>query len=278
MPHIKNPILLQKKIKKLKSDGADNLHIVSDFDRTLTKAFVNGEKFKSIYHILRRDKYLTPDYPEKAFALFDKFHRYEISTELSIEEKNVKMEEWWKAHYQLMVVCGINKKVIQNLATSGKIPLREGTFTFLDVVSKYNIPLLIFSAGMGDAIKQFLLHEGKLTPNVHIISNFYNFDSDGRVTGTKDRFIHTFNKHEFAVSDTPYYQDIKNRNNVILLGDSLGDLGMTEGIEHDTIIRIGFLNDNQDQFLEKYAESFDVVILEDGDMSYVNQLMQDIVG
>lgn len=37
-------------------------------------------------------------------------------------------------------------------------------------------------------------------------------------------------------------QDLTERENVILLGDSLGDVSMSDGIPHGTILKIGFLN------------------------------------
>jgi cytosolic 5'-nucleotidase 3 len=35
---------LEEKIKNISRDGKEKLHVIADFDRTLTKAFVNGEK------------------------------------------------------------------------------------------------------------------------------------------------------------------------------------------------------------------------------------------
>jgi len=52
---------------------------------------------------------------------------------------------------------------------------------------------------------------------------------------------------------------------------------MTEGIEHDTIIRIGFLNHHVKKFLNKYNKNFDAVILNDGPMDYVNKLLKEIL-
>ncbi|VAW11969.1 hypothetical protein MNBD_BACTEROID05-607, partial [hydrothermal vent metagenome] len=54
------------KLKKLKENiadgGAKKLHVLADFDRTLTTAFVDGERRPSIISVLRDGGYLTPDY------------------------------------------------------------------------------------------------------------------------------------------------------------------------------------------------------------------------
>lgn len=40
------------------------------------------------------------------------------------------------------------------------------------------------------------------------------------------------------------FQELTGRSNVILLGDSTGDAKMADGVPHDTILKIGFLNTN----------------------------------
>lgn len=275
--HVNNPEQLQRKIDRFRASGSRHFHVVSDFDRTLTTAFIEGKKFISSYALIREGKYLTPDYPHRAQALFEKYHPYEISAGLSGPEKNKKMLEWWNAHFQLMVECGMNKAVIKDIVLQRKIRFRDGASEFLDALSRNNIPILILSAGIGDIIQELLASEGKMTSNVHLLSNFYLFNEQGKVVGKKNQtFIHTFNKNEVEVKKTPYYQQIAQRKNVLLLGDSLGDLGMSEGIEHDCIIRVGFLNENKEEFLQKYMEAFDVVITDDGGMGYVNGLLQKI--
>ncbi|NOQ38575.1 hypothetical protein GQ472_06845, partial [archaeon] len=68
-----------------------------------------------------------------------------------------------------------------------------------------------------------------------------------------------------------------DRKNVILLGDSIEDIKMVKGIDYDNIIKIGFLNENQEKSLEAYKRNFDVVILNDSGMGYVNSLLGDIL-
>lgn len=41
-----------------------------------------------------------------------------------------------------------------------------------------------------------------------------------------------------------YFQQVHTRSNILLLGDSMGDLSMADGVANtDNILRIGFLND-----------------------------------
>ena len=61
--------------------------------------------------------------------------------------------------------------------------------------------------------------------------------------GWKGEMIHVFNKNESAVHDSDYFQKLSHCVNVLLMGDSLGDLHMADGAEHmESKLTIGFLN------------------------------------
>jgi len=274
---ISNPIEFEKKKQEFTTAGCSNFHVIADFDRTLTKAFVNGEEAHSSYAWVRKQKYLSPEYTKKTYELYDKYYPIERSLSISQEEKNAKMVEWWDKHLGLFVEYKLNKDIIKKIVGKNKIYLRDNGDKFMDLLSKNNIPLLIFSAGLGEIIKGFLELKNKLFKNIHIIANFLEFDGKGEVIGYKSKIIHTFNKNEYAIRNTPYYKEVEKRKNVLLLGDNLGDLGMSEGVKHNSIIKIGFLNEHEDKLLEKFKENYDVVILNDGSMDFVNELVSGII-
>ena len=66
----------------------------------------------------------------------------------------------------------------------------------------------------------------------------------GVLQAFKGQLIHTFNKREGALSRAAGLRELQGRPNVLLLGDSLGDLTMADGVsEHQNVLTIGFLND-----------------------------------
>lgn len=70
------------------------------------------------------------------------------------------------------------------------------------------------------------------------------FVSQGVLKGFKGELIHVYNKHDGALRNTEYFKQLKDNGNVILLGDSLGDLNMADGVPNvENILKIGFLND-----------------------------------
>ncbi len=69
---------------------------------------------------------------------------------------------------------------------------------------------------------------------------------------------------------------MKTESNVLLLGDSIGDLGMIHGFDCNELIKIGFLNDEVEKNIKDYRKNFDIVMLNDKDMNYVAGLMREI--
>ena len=70
---------------------------------------------------------------------------------------------------------------------------------------------------------------------------------------------------------------VKNRKNVILLGDSVSDTEMITGFEYDNLIKIGFLNEEIEKDLENYKENYDILILNDSSIEFINKLSQDLI-
>ena len=270
---------LKEKIKEIKKQGKEKFHVLADFDRTLTKAFVDGEKTPSVISELRRGDYISKDYAQRAQALFEKYHPIEIDPNIPLEEKKEKMHEWWSSHFNLLIKSGLNKKHLEQIIENGKIQFRKGSLEFFDFLHEKKIPLVIMSSGGlgGDSITMFLEKYGRLYDNVHVISNIYEWDSEGNAVSVKDPIIHTMNKDETIVRKYPIFKEIKDRKNVLLLGDSLGDLGMIKGFDYNTLIKIGFLNDKVEKYLPKYRQDFDVVLLNDTNMKYVNGLLGEII-
>lgn len=274
---IPNPEQLKKKIEQIKKDGVSHLHIVSDFDRTLTPAFIDGQKTTSVIAQIRAGKYLTPDYPAKSYALFDEYHPIEIADDIPQEVKNKKMYEWWSKHLQLIVKSGMNKQVIEDIIKKRKIVYRRGVKEFLGTLATHKIPMLIFSAALGDLIEDSLKFEKMFHSNIHVISDFFEFDSKGNAVGYKSDIVHVFNKNEGQIKNSPYYEKMNGRENVILLGDGLGDSSMLEGLKHKTIIKIGFLNENVEKQLTNFKKEYDVVLLGDGAFDYPNEILKRII-
>ena len=277
---IQNPKKLEEIKKAISESGAEKLHVISDFDRTLTYSSVDGQRRPSLIFVLRNGGYLTPDYAEKAQALFDKYHPIEMDPNIAISEKKEAMQQWWQSHFELLIRSGLNKNDIEKAVVSGKIKFRGGAHEFFDSLHSNKIPLIVLSAnGLGeDATSMFFEKNGGLYDNIHIISNSFEWNEKGDMIGFKKPIIHIMNKDETVIKNFPaIFQEVKSRTNVLLLGDNMGDVGMIDGFDYENLIKIGFLNENIEENLEQYEENYDIVILNDSPMDFVNELLKELV-
>lgn len=116
--------------------------------------------------------------------------------------------------------------------------------------------------------------------NTHIVSNHMVFKDD-LLVGFSSPSYHVFNKKALFAKDTsPFFatHDLHQRHNLLLLGDSLGDTGMCEGldVEDGSKIKVGFLNDKVER-LPDYLDAYDVVLLGDPGFQFVTSLVDDII-
>jgi 5'-nucleotidase len=276
---VPDPKGLKEKKRRFIEGGVNSIHVLTDFDRTLTKAFVDGKSVPSIISRLRGGNYISLDYTEKANALAEQYRPIETDPDIPLEEKKEKMNEWWTKHFDLLIQSGLNRKHIKSIVNEGFIQLRDGAGSFLEILNKNKIPLIIISSGgLGyDSIKTFLQKNNRMYENIHIVSNSFKWDKSGKAIGINEPIIHVFNKDEQSLRSYSFYNLIKNRKNVLLLGDSLGDIGMVNGFDYTDLIKIGFLNEKIGENLEDFKNNFDVILLNDTNMGYVNKLMEEII-
>ena len=266
------------KKKKLVHEGVSHLYLVSDFDGTLNKLYVQGRKVPSIISILRDENYLSKEYSLKAHELYKRYSVIERDSHTSEDVKKEKMLEWWTLHFDLLIRSGLHKKDLEQVITSEKIQLREGVLDFLDYVRNRAVPLVIMSSSAlgGDTIRSYLTQKKKIYSTIEVISNTIEWDKKGNAVGIKQPIIHSLNKDEAILKDHPIIRRIWSRKNVLLLGNNVGDVHMIKSFPYETVIKIGFLNDTIEENLHAFRKHYDVVITHDGSFNFLNTLVQEI--
>lgn len=267
----------EKILSNIKKDWYTKLHILSDFDKTLTKEFIDWEKRPSLISILRRQNILWEEYSKKAYELFDYYNPIEISPIIDIVEKKKQMTIWWEKHLDLLIQSWLKRQDVDKAINSGIIRFREWVTSFLNLMNKENVPVVIISANAlwSDSNYLFLEQNWVNISNIKIISNSFIWDENWISIWYNKPVIHVFNKDETVLKDFPQiYEEIKSRKNVILLWDSLWDPGMIEWFDYDNLLKIWFLNDNIDELLEEYKKNYDVVIVWDWDFGFINEILQ----
>ncbi|CAF1114234.1 unnamed protein product [Rotaria sp. Silwood1] len=285
--HIHNDkrVYVEQTIRSLINDGRKMLHIVADFDFTLTMYEKNGVALPSTFAVIEGDDRVTlPDgsfLRTQADQLRSKYQPMEHDVSISVEEKLPHMIEWWHKAQSLIISSTLDKPMLHSAVYQSKMELKQGVKKFITDLLRSNTPILIFSAGLGDVIEIFLQkeipefnHNHELS---HVVSNFIQFDTNGNSISFSKILIHTFNKNEQEIHDTPYYQSILDRPNVILLGDTLGDVGMIGGMKNlKHILKIGYLNHSTPAKLEVYKNVYDIVLCDDQTFDVPNLILKAI--
>uniref|UniRef100_U5EYF0 5'-nucleotidase n=1 Tax=Corethrella appendiculata TaxID=1370023 RepID=U5EYF0_9DIPT len=275
---IKDRIKVEHMINEMIYGGRNKLQVVSDFDYTITKQRLNnGEKVLSSFGMFNCCKSLPSDVIKESQNLFNKYRPIEIDPHMPTAEKVIFMIEWWTKTGDLLKGFSLAHNEIDDVAVRFKDGLRDGTHELFRDLNELNVPCLVFSAGLGDSVVSVLKQAKVLHPNVKVVSNFLQYNSEGLLNGFQEKMIHTFNKNETALEGTDYYDLIHDRDHVIIMGDSLGDAGMADGMPVTThILKIGFLFDHPEHNLPKYMDTFDIVLIDDQTMNIPRAILEMI--
>ena len=205
------------------------------------------------------------------------------------------MVEWWEAAHALLLEYRFNRSFIASAVRQAiqqnKLTYRPAATTIIQYTNSHGVPLLVFSAGLGDTIDEFMVQTGTKLANVDIVSNFMQFDQQsGTLIGFGGDLIHSLNKNYSHVMRQRQERSASGgvaavasgRRNVVLLGDSVGDVAMSVGLDDvNVIMRVGWLNGSlpvEAERLAKYEAVYDVLI-ENGSeagMEFVQELLEMI--
>ncbi|XP_013878396.1 cytosolic 5'-nucleotidase 3 isoform X2 [Austrofundulus limnaeus] len=276
---MKDPQRVQKVLQSIAEAGANKLQVISDFDMTLTRFSYNGKRCPTCHNILDNSRAISSECKQKLADLLKTYYPIEIDTSLSVEEKLPLMVEWWTKAHDLLVEQKVRKDQLAEAVHESEARLRDGYEFFFNHLHKHDVPLLIFSAGIGDILEEVIRHFNVFLSNVKIFSNYMDFDESGTLRAFKGELIHVYNKREGALLNTGHFQELRTRPNVLLLGDSIGDLNMADGVQDmQNILKIGFLNDKVEERKQTYLDSYDIVLVKDETMDVPNAIVLYLTG
>lgn len=259
--------------EKISRFSKENTHIISDFDDT----FTIHNSYTS-WSLFANSGLLPEEYIVERNKLFKKYNPYEIDQNLSDEEKNKYLKIWWQWHLNLFIKYKLNKDHIREIVSQNKfMDFRDWVWEFLSKCSEYNIPSIILSAWLTNTIKLFLQSKESLFENIKIVSNNLFFDEVGScIWFDKDHIIYPNNKDEKDF--LPKIKEvILEKENIILLGDSISVLKMIENIQRNKAIKICFLNSNKLRYKDEIIKNFDIVVEdEQSDLGLLEKILKNI--
>ncbi|GBG26307.1 7-methylguanosine phosphate-specific 5'-nucleotidase [Hondaea fermentalgiana] len=280
------------KIEMLKRAGKDKLRVVIDFDYTMTTFWVGEERGYSCHRTIEECGLLPDSYHRVARGLQEKYFPLEISAEISHEQKYKYMVEWVEKAHEALKEAGFRKEYVAEAVRRARVELRAGVPEFLSMLSKAGIPVLIFSAGIADVLEEVLRQRGQLYDNITIVSNKFCFNENGTLRGFEAELagrepFQVLNKRFTHAAPEARQQLLASWGDdedatVLLVGDSTGDVHMSEGLLSEDVratreLKVGFLNFNVTERLEEYKEIYDALILNDGDFSFLNETLRQVL-
>ncbi|GFU75835.1 7-methylguanosine phosphate-specific 5'-nucleotidase [Trichonephila clavipes] len=143
-----------------------------------------------IMGIFEHSSKISQDYKTQTTSLYNHYHPIEVDPHLTKAEKVPHMIEWYTKCVDMMPSSGITKDSVPDMVADLSVHLRDGCDVLFESLYKHNVPLLIFSAGIGDVLKEVLQRDKLLYPNVKIIANFMQFDE--KVEENLDKYLDTF--------------------------------------------------------------------------------------
>ena len=292
---IQNIPKVKNLLRTIVSGGFTNLQVVFDFDYTMSRVHKNGEKLDCSWGVMENSKLLPASYVKQTNELRAKYLPIEQDASMTAEEKTPYMVEWYTKANLLLSECGaVKRDMFQGMIKASNVELREGTEKMMNELLKNNVPVLVLSAGLGDLVEEILRYYKVYHSNVKVVSNFLAYDTEGNIVGLAGDVIHVFNKNEKSlkpvertnghVENVDLIDEIHRRGNVLLMGDSLGDPCMADGIENPSaVLKIGFLNHNittdQEKIrLNKYMDAYDIVLVDDQTTDVFNMILEAIDG
>jgi len=258
----------------------DDLIIIADFDRTITTAACGI----SSHGVIESCASLSAGYRVATTRLLAHYYPIEIDPHLTREQKVPLMQEWYMKAHTLLLNEPLTETMLQHAADAAPIALRDGFVELLLACHARGVPFIVCSAGLGNVVRAVL--RTRLPPSVDVdslpvVSNWVRFEpGGGTICGFTEPLIHMFNKNGPTIKERigaeQWKRLVGGRGTALLIGDSLGDATMADGMGMARVHRIGLLNEIQPARvaarLHKYRRAFDAVIVGDISMEWIRRM------
>lgn len=182
--------------------------------------------------------------------------------------------EWWSTVLDSYVDVRLDMNIVEQ-DFMNRATIRTGAKQLFDRLLDHDIPTVILSAGVTDAIDLWS-REYDIAPTL-VISNDLILDADRRVIGwNKDSLVHTLNKSE---TDHAELNAIRRARPLsIVIGDSIHDADMADGDNDVLRIRIYDPRPDEESDIEivraETLQRFDIMI-ESGSLSPIEKLINE---
>jgi HAD superfamily phosphoserine phosphatase-like hydrolase len=258
---------VSEKLADFAAAGKGKLHVLFDFDGTITTYEHNG-RLTTTWQVLSDT--LPPEAHEERLPVYEKFRALEVAGKMTPQDA----EEWVNDSLARFVQYRLNLPEVEKTSFQ-HFNLRGQTKELFSLCNENGIPTIILSVGIKDLLEMLCKHYG-LKPEV-ILAADARLDEKGRMVGwDPDTTIHAFNKRERGHKEISVIRDV--RPYTILIGDSLPDVHMADG---DKVLKIRIYDPRKDEagdrekhIAQSFEAGFDMVF--EGGFGPVIKLLENL--
>eukprot|EP00929_Paragymnodinium_shiwhaense_P092109 TRINITY_DN51998_c0_g1_i1.p1 TRINITY_DN51998_c0_g1~~TRINITY_DN51998_c0_g1_i1.p1 ORF type:complete len:295 (+),score=43.24 TRINITY_DN51998_c0_g1_i1:44-928(+) len=265
-------------------DGVpEDIVLISDFDQTLTQFIGNDGRAGLQCHDIMLE-FMNPDAKpglrEKLEPLIEWVHMSEPERMKLCDgdagRRKEKAKWWFDTFCQLGAEYNFSEQVSESVSKSNTVP-RESLAETVQMVTEFNVPFIVVSAGISQVILAILARanirlplgeQGRLIAN-DISSPVARITSRNKSTALQ--FV-----EDFATLTV-------GRKRAIVLGDKAADCDVTKMLPEDwKVLKVGFMRDDvpvgsSSAALKEQLDHFDAVVTGDASMGFVNDLLRESV-
>lgn len=246
---------IERIVNKLSEFNTENVYVIADFDWTITQWGTNTWK------TINNSNWVSKEISQITKDLKEYYQPIEENTQISDEQRESMMREWWIKQLNIYSQFELHKQVIIDvIQKNNEIKIRDGIDWMFEICDDLEIPVVILSSWISNIIEELLEKEKINFPQTYIVSNKLTFDEEWLCkTIDEDIIIHMENKNIEQIPQS-IISKIWDRNKIILLWDTLWDINMVpKNKDHDTL-KIWFLNNNNIELQEAFIKQYDIVI------------------
>lgn len=243
-----------QKVAHFAGSGAADVHIIWDFDRTLTVSHPETQEDVTTWQILC--EHLSEKGQAQYNDLFQRYRSMELEERMTVKDA----VDWWSSILGLYVEERVSMTEV-DADFLMRASIRRGAHEVFSLCKEQEIPNVIMSAGIRDVIDVWS-HKYDIQPSL-TLSTILKLDSDNRIVGwDEDSLVHTLNKHELDHEELTSIRS--KRPKIIVVGDGMGDADMARG--DVDVLRIRIFDPRPDEIFDisdvrrRTFEKFDVMI------------------
>lgn len=252
--------------KKINNLDINRAFVVFDFDRTMTSSVS-----ETSWGILEKNEIIDEQYKIDSKKLYEYYRKKEIDNYISDAEKLKLMEKWMDEQVELLAKYKVDEETFNELLNlTSKMELRCGLENFLKRLEQLDVPVIIISAGLGNAVVKFLRDQNLLLNNITVISNILVFE-DGTIKIKNDK-INSISKGKIKIPNV-FFDKIKNKDSLLLFGDQIGDLTIMNSFVTPQKISVCFLASDTKSDIEEYKKYYDIVADENESYDNISKIL-----